>query len=331
MDKTLRRIDVLLFDGFNLLDVAGPVQAFTEASISGRHAYKLRFISDDGETVMSSCGLPVQTVARPSRPRLNTDLLIPGGEGIDNAIQDDSLRRFLAKYQSKPGKRLVSVCSGALLLANAGLLDNRSATTHWSREQQVTQLFPKVDWVLNQIYVCDGPIYSSAGVTTGIDLALAIIREDCGGHAALAVARELVVTIKRSGGQTQYADLLESQLCADDAVAKLISLLQQHPGRIWTLDSMAESVGMTARTLSRKCGNSTGMSPVKLLEKIRVSIASDMLSDGQLPQRVLTKAGFSNEQSMQRGFKRCLGVTVGDYVKKFGVAQGFRRGTIKFS
>ena len=183
----------------------------------------------------SCCGLTVLTERMPKRARRHSDLVVPGGAGIDEARRCTLIKRYLKSFSLNTDFRIISICSGALLLAEAGVLDGRSATTHWEREQTALHCFPLVFWNMDRIYVRDGSVYTSAGVTTGIDLSLEIIREDCGGIEALAVARELVVSMKRSGGQTQYTDLIESQLCYDDIIAELISHMQSNPAKSWTL------------------------------------------------------------------------------------------------
>lgn len=318
MANNVRHLDILLYPGFNLLDAAGPAQAFNEARKHGAPAYRTRFISVEGEIVTSSCGLPVLAKPMPTRARGCADILVPGGVGVDLLLGNRSVQRFLESFSLDSDFRMISVCSGALLLADAGVLNDRTATTHWSRENTVLDQYPCVNWLLDKIFVRDGTVYTSAGVTAGIDLALEIIREDCGGKEALGVARELVVQTKRPGGQSQYADLLETQLCGDNLIAELISLFKSSPAKLWRLQAMANQLNTTPRTLSRKCLAATGMSPIKLLEKVRVQVASDLFSQRLPTKRVMQKSGFSNVQSMQRGFNRHLGTTVGEYVKKFG-------------
>lgn len=322
MDTTVRNIDVLLYDGFNLLDVAGPVQAFSSAQKNGKALYQMRYVSVLGGSVRSCCGLPVSSEQRKSRSRRMADVLIPGGEGVDAAIQDSQFLRCVRQYQQQvSNNRLISVCSGALILAAAGFLKGREATTHWSREQQALDQFSDTRWQINRIYCHDNQVYTSAGVTAGIDLALSMIHRDHGGVTALAVARELVMSMRRSGGQQQYSDLLADQFSHDSIVSKLVIKLNESPAKDWSLDAMAALVDVTPRTLCRRFQASVGTTPAKVLEKTRVRIAGELLSEGMPVAKAAKRSGFGHEQNMQRSFKRVLDVTVGEYVRKFGFDQ----------
>lgn len=316
MDKT-RSIDILLFDDVNILDVAGPVQAFSSANDDGLNRYQLRYVSLDGGAVTSSCGLRLQA-DQVLEIEAHHDLLVPGGRGVDRMLQRPELRKILSGWQrSGNSQRVISVCSGALILADAGLLDGRSATTHWGRAKQVRDLFPMVNWATNELYRIDDLIFTSAGVTSGIDLALEVIRRDHGSAVALSVARELVVYLKRSGGQNQFADILEAQFTEDRELARLISALHDNPGEEWTLDLMADVAGLTSRTLVRRFSAMTGHSPVKFLERYRVKRASDALSSGLPIGKSIEISGFRDFQQMQRAFKRQLGTTIGNYAENF--------------
>ncbi len=317
MDKTLRQIDILLFNGLNILDVAGPAQVFSSANEDGTERYRLRFVSMDGMAVTSSCGLRLQVDTTASTDG-RRDLLIPGGTGVDQAMHDRMILDFLARWPSEmEERRVISICSGALVLANAGLLNGRKATTHWRRARQVRQQFPEVRWSTDELYHIDGEVMTSAGVASGIDLALEIIKRDHGGALALAVARELVVYLKRAGGQTQFADLLEAQFSGDRELGRLLNALQDNPGRDWTLELMAEVAGLTPRTLSRRFSASAGLTPVKYLERYRLKRAADVLSGGAPVGSAIRVSGFSDFQQMQRAFKRHLNTTVGEYREKF--------------
>jgi transcriptional regulator GlxA family with amidase domain len=317
MDKSLRLIDVLLFDGLNILDVAGPVQVFSSANEDGTERYRLRFVTMDGAGITSSCGLRVQADAAAAVDD-DRDLLIPGGTGVDRAMHDRSILDFLAKRSSasKDG-RIISICSGALILANAGLLRGRKATTHWRRAQQVRQQFADVRWSTDELYHIDGQVMTSAGVASGIDLALEVIKIDHGSPLALAVARELVVYLKRAGGQAQFADLLEAQFSSDRELGRLLDALRDNPERDWTLELMAEVAGLTPRTLTRRFSASAGLSPVKYLERYRLKRAVDVLSGGAPVGSAIRVSGFTDFQQMQRAFKRHLNTTVGEYREKF--------------
>lgn len=359
MDKFPRAIDVLLFDDINLLDVAGPIQAFKEATVGGKSAYQVRFViyrpqlsecaqshrhdakaqppgaasfdehsaeqhslNNDPLQVITSCQLAVRADALAQGDSQASDLLIPGGDGIDSLLGDAGLQRLVQHWcTERTDARLISICSGALLLADAGVLDGRVATTHWAREAQALAQYPNVNWQLNRILANDDHLYTSAGVTTGIDLALSLIRRDCGARTALSVARELVVSLKRSGGQKQFAPIIEWQFSAHDSISPLVTALVERPEKPWTLDLMAASVSLTPRTLSRRFNHNFNTSPMKFLEHIRVGLATDLLSAGIPLERVTRQVGFSDVQTLRRACKRQLGTTIGDYLKQFSDTQ----------
>jgi transcriptional regulator GlxA family with amidase domain len=322
MDNPTRQLDVLLFDGLNILDVAGPVQTFSSANSKEHTFYRLRHVSVDGRPVTTSCGLKLGVDGGAAIGPDAQDLLIPGGRGVDQALDDPRIGRLITDwYNIRGDRRIISVCSGALLLANTGVLNGLPATTHWSRRQQVRRMFPDVAWDINRLYCNDGHIMTSAGVTSGIDLALAIVRQDCGTSVALRVARELVVYLKRAGGQDQFADLLEAQFSAEKELVALVDALLATPQKEWPLGRMADFAGLTSRTLTRRFAAHLGQTPAKFLERIRVKRAADALSAGAPVGRAMVVAGFSDFQQMQRAFKRQLGSTVGHYQQRFSGAE----------
>lgn len=320
MDKS-REIVVFLFEDVNLLDVAGPVQAFCSANLGDRERYRCRFVSLDGEPVRSSCGL--RLVADASVAAMaGQDLLMPGGQGVGRLLTSPGVKKFVGGWL-EPGRdqRIISVCSGALVLAATGLLDGRQATTHWNSDTLAREMFPDVIWDTEKLYISDGQILTSAGVTSGIDLALEVIRHDHGPTVALTVARELVVYLKRSGGQNQFADMLEAQFSSDPQFSKVMAAIHDRPQHNWTLDAMADVAGLTPRTLTRRFSKLTGRPPLSFLERLRVKRAGDALSEGASTGKVIQISGFADFQQMQRAFKRQLGTTVGSYVDRFGTAK----------
>lgn len=314
-----RRIDVLLFDGANVLDVAGPVQAFAEVGANGAASYALRYVSEDGGCVRASCGLHLGADAALSPASEADDLLVPGGSGVDAQLKRSAVVRAIADWNAvRPERRLISVCSGALLLAQAGVLDGREATTHWSRAAFARERFPQVLWQPDRIYTEHERVMTSAGVTAGIDLALAIIRRDRGPGAALAVGRELVVQMRRSGGQGQFSAALTAQHAREPALGRLVETVVANPGRAWTLDEMAREAATSPRSLSRRFVQATGLPPAKFVERVRVDQARTALADGVPLQTVATELGFGDPQRMRRAFVRQLGVTAADYRAAFG-------------
>lgn len=318
MDKITRTIDILLFDGLDLLEFAGPVQAFISANDFESESYIHRYVSIDGADVITSCGLRLGVTAMATTEPETQDLLIPGGSGVDKALQNQHIKTLISKWQ-KNGKnrRIISICSGALLLANAGVLDGRKATTHWRRLQQARHQFPKVNWTIDQLYSIEEQIMTSAGVTSGIDLALEIIRRDRGPMVALSTARQLVVYLKRNGGQNQFSDLLEAQFSNCKELGQLTSDILASPSKDWTLERMADAIHLTPRTLTRRFSKSFAVSPTKFLERVRVKIATDVISSGTPLEKAVKIAGFSGIQQMQRAFKRQTGSTANIYKERF--------------
>lgn len=330
-----RQIDVFIYNGMNLLDVAGPVQAFSTAKDGDRYAYKHRYLSLDGEPIIACCGMRVHADAalrqaggqEGGQAGYSNDLLVPGGNGVDQYLSNADLQKALRSYASKDeDNRIISICSGALLLADAALLDGKKATTHWGREAQSKAQFPHVDWNLDRIYIApetkSKQIYTSAGVTTGIDLALSIIAQDLGAKAALDVARELVVFLKRSGGQSQFSNYLiqqyEALSTSKDGVERLVTEINEHPAQDWSLSNMAKFAAMNARTLTRKFHQQFAATPAEFVEQVRLDKARDLLSKGLVLKQVASASGFGDVQRMRRAFKRRLGVTLQDYVKGWG-------------
>ena len=313
MDK--RTLTILLYDGLHLVDVAGPAEALRQAG-----GYCLQFASVGAAEVRAQCGVRLAADLAIDRVHGPSDLLIPGGDGIEQALTDPALLGIVAGWRDhRPDARLISVCSGALLLAAAGVLNGRPATTHWCRADQVQRNWPQVDWQLNQIHVHDGPVWTSAGVTSGIDLALALIRHDHDAQTALTVARQMLVPVQRGGGQDQYAALLEAQYSTTDRLAPLIRAVTAQPGDDWTLASMADFAALTPRTLSRLFQRDLGVSPARFVERVRTDWAGNALAGGAAPHRVAAAAGFGDLQRMDRAFQRQHDCTSRAWLRRFGM------------
>ena len=312
-----RAIDVLIFDDVNLLDVAGPVQAFDSARHHGAPAYSHRYISLDGGPVRASNGLRLQADAALADIAAKADLLVPGGQGVNRVMHHAPLLAAIRNKAAGPATtRIVSICSGALILAEAGVLDGQTATTHWSREAD-TRSYDKVIWDLDRISATHRNIFTSAGVTTGIDLALAIIRSDCGKDVALDVARELVVQLRRTGGQSQYAMHLAGQFTDDDRLSRLIEAIVSRPDKTWSLDDLAQEAAMNSRTLSRHFKRHLDLPPAQFVERVRVDHARGLLNDRLPLKTVAAASGFGDIQRMRRAFQRHFGVGISDYARIF--------------
>ena len=310
-------IDVLVFDDVNLLDVAGPSQAFFSALVNGENAYSCRFCSIDGTNVQTSSGMEIRPAGKlnlePGR-----DLLIPGGRGHAGAQENETIQTALHDFTAMPNRgRLISVCSGALVLAAAGVIDGHEATTHWTHAKDVTARFPKVHWRVDRLFVKSQAIYSSAGVSAGIDLALSIIEEDHGSAVSLATARELVVHLRRSGGQKQFSEILRAQEKLEPALAQLIGKVSATPAADWTIETMAAEAMMSPRSLHRRFTTELGNSPARFVELARLDCARAMLGVNTPLKQVAAASGFRNVQNMRRSFQRTFGVSVSDYAARF--------------
>lgn len=302
-----------------LLDIAGPVQVYSTANkLLGTPYYEVHLVSEDGGPVETDAGLVMLASSALAKAPAGGDLIIPGGAGVDQLLQNET---FLTKLQraTKTRARIVSVCSGALLLAATGLLDGRTATSHWARTTQMQQLYPKVNWQPDAIFVCDDPFYTSAGITAGIDLALSLIETDHGSDLALRVAHELVVYLRRSGGQGQYSKLLTLQHGLSQNLRRASEAVLEDPASDWRVAKLADVAGMTQRNLSRRFMKEAGVSPAKYVETIRLDLARTLLVTSPLSiDQIALKSGFQNSQNLRRVFHQKMNVTPSQYRQRFG-------------
>jgi transcriptional regulator GlxA family with amidase domain len=322
-----RHIIVVAFDHVQLLDVAGPLQAFaTAGELAAFHRspppYRLTLVCPRGGEVATSSGL--RLVAEPfasvRRQPIDT-LIVAGGYGIHEAVRDRSFVRFVSVC-AKRSRRICSVCTGAFALAEAGLLDGRRATTHWAHCVELGGRYPRLHVEPDPIFICEGNIWTSAGVTAGIDLALALIEQDHGRPVALAVARELVVFLKRPGGQSQFSTLLAAQT-ADGVFGNLQNWILENLMGDLSVERLAEKVGMSPRNFARVFVQSTGTTPGKAVERIRVEAARRVLEETATSLSVVANScGFRSEQRMRRSFIRHLGAAPRQYRQRFARRAG---------
>lgn len=316
MDNIHRGVAVLIFDDVHLVDVAGPAEAFREAGNHGPFQYGLEYFSVTGAAVRAGCGLVLNPSVTWNGIEACDDLLVTGGDGIDRLLPHRALRALVSGWQEgHPEGRVLSVCSGALLLADTGILQGRHATTHWRRSREARKIDGQALWDFDRIFTCDGNVYCSAGVTAGIDLALHIISLDAGSRVASAVARELVVPMQRAGGQSQHSLLLDSKESASDRLQPLIDAITRKPGRNWTLDAMAQHVSLTPRTLSRRMNSELGVSPVKFVELVRLQLAAGLIEAGHGMDAVARRAGFGSGQRLGRAIRRNFDSTPAEMVR----------------
>jgi transcriptional regulator GlxA family with amidase domain len=316
--NTTRVIEILAFPAVQLLDVAGPLQVFASANEqAGGLPYEPRLVAMGGSLVMSSAGLGLAAGPLSDADAPVDTLIIAGGRGVDDAAEDPGLLDWV-RARAARARRVASVCTGAFILAAAGLLDGRRAATHWTRCAELARRFPSVRVEPDPIFVTDGPVWSSAGVTAGIDLALALVERDLGATLALCVARQLVVFLKRPGGQAQFSEVLERQT-ADNRFAALHGWILGHLDADLSLAVLAMQAGMSERSLSRLYTAETGRTPTRAVQRLRLEAARTMLSDTRLPvKRVAARCGFGSEETMRRSFLRLLALTPGDYRQRFG-------------
>ncbi len=305
MDYSNRSIAILIFDDVHLVDVAGPAEAFNEVRNHSGFRYDLRYFSPTNSAVMASCGILLNPDISLDAATKCDDILITGGTGIDRVISHTRLRKLVSTWLNEhPDGRVLSVCSGALLLADTGVLQGKRATTHWRRSRDAQKIGGNVLWDFDRIFTSEGNVFCSAGVTAGIDLALHIITLDAGNHVASAVARELVVPMRRAGGQSQHSLLLESKNVATDRTRPLVDAIIQMPDRKWTLDQLALFINVTPRTLTRHMKKEFGIPPVRFVELVRVQFAANLIERGEHIKVVACKAGFGSSQRMRRAIKR---------------------------
>jgi len=298
-------IGVLVFPNFQLLDAAGPISVFEIASRLAGAAPSIRTIAVTPGPVRSSSG--VELLARGLRPSAAiSTLIVAGGSGVDAAAKCDKTLGFL-RAMAKRGVRIASVCSGAFILAEAGLLDGRRATTHWQRTRQFLSQYPKVRLEPDQIFVRDGDIWSSAGISAGIDLALAMVADDFGDEIAKKTARQLVLYHRRSGGQSQFSSLLELKT-PSGRFGPLLSWAREHLEAPLTVEALAEQAGMSTRHFARAFIAETGTTPSKAVERLRIEVARQRVqSSSEAIERVAETTGFRDPERMRRAFIRAFG------------------------
>ncbi len=298
-------IGVLVFPDFQLLDAAGPISVFEIGARFAGQPPSIRVLAATPGPVKSSSGVEMLARGLKAAGSIST-LIVAGGEGVDAAATCDKTLAFV-RAVTKRGVRVASVCSGAYMLAEAGLLDGRRATTHWQRTRQFLSIFPQVKWEPDRIFVRDGNIWSSAGITAGIDLALALVAEDYGEEIAQKTARQLVLYHRRSGGQSQFSSLLELK-APSGRFGPLLSWAREHLDAPLTVENLAEQAGMSSRHFARAFIAETGTSPSKAVERLRIEVARQRVqSSSEAIERVAEATGFRDPERMRRAFIRAFG------------------------
>ncbi|MCU4179473.1 GlxA family transcriptional regulator [Bosea sp. BH3] len=298
-------IGILIFPDFQLLDASGPASVFEIAKRYVPNAPGVRMIAVQPGAVRASCGVEVVASSLRSSHGLTT-MVVAGGFGVESVIACRRTLNFVRRL-AQSGVRIASVCSGAYVLAAAGLLDGLKATTHWCRTQDFVSRYPQVRLDPDRIFLREGNIWTSAGITAGIDLALAIVAEDHGETVAKEVASQLVLYHRRSGGQSQFSSLLEFK-APDGRFGPLLSWVREHLDKPLTVEVLADRAGLSARHFARAFTAETGSTPSKAVERLRLEVARERVqSSGDLIERVAETTGFGDAERMRRAFVRAFG------------------------
>ena len=320
---------MLAFPDVQVLDVMGPLEVFSRTSRwlrdHGRradHAYQVEIIGLKKGAFRASSGLRLYADRGIEEVGRGIDtLLIAGGLGVTQHRSHAAIRRFIRR-QSKLVRRLASICTGAFLLAEAGLLRGRRATTHWNHCNDFARDFPDVRVEPDTIFVQDGSLYTSAGVTAGMDLALALVEEDFGREVALAAARELVMFLKRPGGQAQFSAQLSAQLAEHEPLRDLQSFIADHPGDDLSIPRLARRVAMSPRNFARVFAQEVGTTPARFVASVRVETARRLLEETtETLDAISVMSGLGTPESMRRAFLRALGIPPGMYRERFTRSQ----------
>jgi transcriptional regulator GlxA family with amidase domain len=298
-------IAILIYPDFQLLDATGPASVFEIARRYVPTAPKAQMIAERPGPVRSSSGVEVLASRFKSRSAITT-LVVAGGLGVDDTLDCGETLTFVRRL-AKRGARIASVCSGAYVLAAAGLLDGRKATTHWCRTQDFVARFPDVRLDPDRIFLRDGNIWTSAGITAGIDLALAMVAEDHGEEVAKDTARQLVLYHRRDGGQSQFSSLLELK-SPNGRFGPLLSWIRENLDKPLTVDVLAERAGLSPRQFARVFTAETGSTPSKAIERLRLEVARERVkSSGELIEQIAETTGFRDPERMRRAFVRAFG------------------------
>ena len=314
----MRRVVILAFPGLQTLDVHGPAEVFATATALNRgDGYALEVVATEpGPVRTSSVALQPDDTVGACRGPIDT-LLVPGGTGVVAACEDERLVAWVRAAAAR-SRRVASVCTGAFLLATAGLLDGRRATTHWSGCTELARRHPEVDVDPDPIFVRDGHVITSAGVTAGMDLALALVEEDLGREIALEAARWLVLFVKRPGGQAQFSAQLAAQMAEREPLRELQAWIPDNLTGDLSVPALAARACMSERNFARAFRAETGMTPAAYVELARVESARIALETGGLPvEAVARRSGFGTVETMRRAFRRRLGVSPASYRERF--------------
>jgi transcriptional regulator GlxA family with amidase domain len=318
-------VAILAFPGVQALDVTGPLDVFAEANnhLEPPRQYRLAVLGTEPGALACSNGMLLQPHACYREVDDAPDLLlVPGGRGVPRQPRDDDLATWLRRMGERSA-RVASICNGAFLLAHAGLLDGRRATTHWNDVQNLTARFPLITVQPDRIFVRDGHVYTSAGVTAGIDLALHLVYEDHGADVSLNVAKRLVVFTQRSGGQSQFSPYLTPHVGDNSAMQDVQLYVLGHLAEDLSVERLARIASMSERNFARVFARETRVTPAEFVERARVNAARVLLERGTEPLKTIAhRCGFGSAARMRMAFVKHLGVTGVQYRQHFGAFVG---------
>jgi len=314
-----RRVAILVYEGVTLLDVAGPAEVFQTANRFGAD-YRVVLLSPTGEDVTSNLGFGVSVDRAVSAELAPDTYLVPGADHIPRTRVPRDLADA-ARVPAAGARRVASICTGAFILAAAGLLDGKRATTHWKVAGKLATRCPTCRVEPDAIYVRDGDTYTSAGVTSGIDLALALVEEDYGPDLTREVARALVVYMQRSGGQSQFSAPLQGPPPRSPALRKVADLVTADPQKDHSLSELAKHLNVSTRHLTRLFREELSTTPARYVENIRFDMARALLDQGHTATQAATLAGFPSYESMRRVFARKLSISPAAYQRRFSTAR----------
>jgi transcriptional regulator GlxA family with amidase domain len=309
---------IVVYDGVKLLDVAGPADVFAEANRLGAD-YRVQLVSPSGADVVTSVGIGLAVDAGPHDITSSDTLLVAGGDIYPRERVTPELVDTVVAMAGRT-RRIASICTGAFILADAGLLDGKRATTHWKVADKLAARHPAVQVEPDSIYVRDGTTYSSAGVSAGIDLALALVEEDLGADLTREIARSLVVYLQRAGGQSQFSAPLQGTPPHKPALRQVVDLVTAEPGGDHSLGVLADRLNVSPRHLTRIFREELDITPARYVESIRFDIAKAMLDQGYNATESAIRAGFASYESMRRVFARELGMSPKAYQGRFRTA-----------
>jgi transcriptional regulator GlxA family with amidase domain len=316
----VRKVAIVIHEGVQALDVAGPVDVFAEANgyLAEGSGYETVLVSADRELLRASNGMKISADLGFEEAEGRFDIiLVAGGPALPEASSDPELSRWLRRVPER-AELYGSICTGAFALGHAGLLDGHQVTTHWQNARQLAARFPRAEVVPDRIYIRDRRLMTSAGVTAGIDLGLALVGEHHGPQVAVAVAKRLVVVAQRQGGQSQFSPYLTAPANEDSPIARVQMHVMEHIGDKHTRQSLAEAVGMSVRNFGRAFAQATGITPHEFVEQARIDAARRLLEGSDRPLKAVAfDCGFGSADRMRIVFSERLGVSPAHYRASF--------------